>query len=300
MNASFIVLLKGMCMGAADVVPGVSGGTMALILGIYERLLRAIRNFDVRFIRLLLAWRIGDAAVHVDFGFLAALGAGIVGAIMFFTRVISLPALITTYPEMVYGLFFGLVVASIMVLMLGQRPLRIAKLAWVILGTVLGLTLVNLVPLQTPTASWFIALCGAVAISAMILPGISGSFILLILQKYAYVFDAIGRLDFSVIVPFGFGCACGLLLFSRFLSWLLKRFHEATLLTIIGVLIGSLWVIWPFQQRVYETIRGKQRLLQSTPTLPQEWDFSVLGPIALAVTGAVLVIAIHSFASRRR
>jgi putative membrane protein len=184
--------------------------------------------------------------------------------------------------------------------MLGQRPLRIAKLAWMTLGAVLGLTLVNLIPLQTPTASWFIALCGAVAISAMILPGISGSFILLILQKYAYVFNAIGRLDYSVIVPFAFGCACGLLLFSRFLSWLLKRFHEATLLTIIGVLIGSLWVIWPFQQRVYETIRGKQRLLQSTPILPQDWDFSVLGPISLAVTGAVLVIAIHSFASRRR
>ena len=91
-----------------------------------------------------------------------------------------------------------------------------------------------------------------------------------------------------------------MLLFSRFLSWLLKRFHEATLLTIIGVLIGSLWVIWPFQQRVYETIRGKQRLLQSTPVLPQEWDVSVLGPISLAVAGAVLVIAIHAFASRHR
>jgi putative membrane protein len=133
----------------------------------------------------------------------------------------------------------------------------------------------------------------------MILPGISGSFMLLILQKYAYVFDALGRLDFAVLVPFAFGCGCGLLVFSRFLSWLLKRFHEASLLTIIGVLIGSLWVIWPFQHRIYETIRDKQRLVHSSPTLPQDWDLNVLGVFLLALGGAALVICIHSLASRQ-
>ena len=286
-------------MGAADVVPGVSGGTMALILGIYERLLLAIRNFDLQFLRLLVHGRIVDAARHVDLGFLAALGTGIVCAILFFTRIVAIPTLLTTHPEMVYGLFFGLLLASIVVLIQEQRPFNFAKLAWVVLGAMLGLTLVNLVPLETPTDTWFIILCGAVAISAMILPGISGSFILLILQKYSYVFDAVGRLDFSIIAPFVFGCACGLLLFSRFLNWLLKRFHEATLPSIIGVLIGSLWVIWPFQQRVYETIRGKQRLLHSTPTFPQDWDISVLGVGSLALIGAALVIAIHFFASRQ-
>ncbi|MGY8796073.1 MAG: undecaprenyl phosphate translocase family protein, partial [Woeseiales bacterium] len=124
--------------------------------------------------------------------------------------------------------------------------------------------------------------------------------ILLILQKYAFVFDAIGRLDFSVIAPFAFGCGCGLLVFSRFLSWLLRRFNEATMLTIIGVLIGSLWVIWPFQHRVYETIRGKQRLIHSSPNLPQDWDLNVLSAFVLAVAGVALVITIHSFASRQR
>jgi putative membrane protein len=298
MNASFLVFLKGICMGAADVVPGVSGGTMALILGIYQRLLLAIRNFDQHLLSLLFRRRIADAARHIDFGFLCALGAGIVCAILFFTRVVPLPTLIHTHPELIYGLFFGLVVASIIVLVLEQRPLRISKLCWIALGLVLGLTLVNLIPQQTPTASWFIVLCGAVAISAMILPGISGSFILLILQKYAYIFDALGRFDFSIIIPFAFGCGCGLMLFSRFLSWLLRRFHDPTLLTIIGVLIGSLWVIWPFQHRVYEVIRGKQRLLNSTPTLPQDWDINVIGALLLATIGAVAVIAIHRYASR--
>lgn len=300
MKQSIGVLLKGMCMGAADVVPGVSGGTMALILGIYERLLLAIKHFDFEFIRLLFSARIADAARHIDLGFLAPLGMGIACAILFFTRIVSLPTLITTHPELIYGLFFGLVAASIALLLIQQAPLRLRKFSFIVFGAALGLVLVNLVPQQTPTASWFIALCGAIAISAMILPGISGSFILLILQKYAYVFDALGRFDFSVIVPFAFGCGCGLLVFSRFLSWLLRRFNEATLLTIIGVLIGSLWVIWPFQHRVYESIRGKQRLVHSSPNLPQDWDLNVLGAFVLAVAGAALVFTIHSFASRQR
>jgi putative membrane protein len=300
MKQSIGVLLKGMCMGAADVVPGVSGGTMALILGIYERLLLAIKHFDFEFIRLLFSARIADAARHIDLGFLAPLGMGIACAILFFTRIVSLPTLITTHPELIYGLFFGLVAASIALLLIQQAPLRLRKFSFIVFGAALGLVLVNLVPQQTPTASWFIALCGAIAISAMILPGISGSFILLILQKYAYVFDALGRLDFSVIVPFAFGCGCGLLVFSRFLSWLLRRFNEATLLTIIGVLIGSLWVIWPFQHRVYESVRGKQRLVHSSPNLPQDWDMNVLGTLVLVVIGVALVLTIHAFAARQR
>jgi putative membrane protein len=132
----------------------------------------------------------------------------------------------------------------------------------------------------------------------MILPGISGSFILLILQKYAYVFDAIGRLDMSVIVPFILGCGCGLALFSRFLTWLLRRFHDATMLTIVGVLVGSLWVIWPFQDRSYVIVRGKQRLVHSIPVLPDQVDGTVLGAAALAAAGTLLVIALHVFSKR--
>lgn len=287
-------------MGAADVVPGVSGGTMALILGIYERLLSAIRRFDLQLLRLLFAKRVNDATSHVDLRFLLILGSGIACALMFFTRIIPLPSLILTHPEMIYALFFGLLIASIVILVRQQKPLRIGKLMWIAFGVALGLLVVNLVPQQTPTASWFIFLCGAVAICAMILPGISGSFILLILQKYAYVFDAIGRLDFSVIAPFALGCGCGLLLFSHFLGWLLKRFHEATLLTIIGVLIGSLWVIWPFQERVYETIRGKQRLLHSSPIVPSDLDWNLLVACALALFGVVAVLSIHKLSARAK
>ncbi len=293
-------LLKGMCMGAADVVPGVSGGTMALILGIYGRLLTAIRRVDLEFAGLLARWRPAEAARRIDLPFLLAVGAGIFAALMFFTRVVPLPRLIITHPELVYGLFFGLITASIVVLLKDRRPLSAWRVAWIVLGTLVGLAIVNLVPVDTPTAAWFIFLCGALAISAMILPGVSGSFILLVLQKYAYVFDAVGRLDLAVLVPFGLGCACGLALFSRFLSWLLDRFHDATLLTIIGILTGSLWTIWPFQERVYVLVRGKERLLRSLPALPEQWDATVLGAALLAVAGAAAVLALDAFARRRR
>ncbi len=295
-----VAMLKGMCMGAADVVPGVSGGTMALILGIYGRLLTAIRRVDLEFASLLARWRPAEAARRIDLPFLLAVGAGIFAALMFFTRVVPLPRLIITHPELVYGLFFGLITASIVVLLKDRRPLSAWRVAWIVLGTLVGLAIVNLVPVDTPTAAWFIFLCGALAISAMILPGVSGSFILLVLQKYAYVFDAVGRLDLAVLVPFGLGCACGLALFSRFLSWLLDRFHDATLLTIIGILTGSLWTIWPFQERVYVLVRGKERLLRSLPALPEQWDATVLGAALLAVAGAAAVLALDAFARRRR
>jgi len=287
-------------MGTADVVPGVSGGTMALILGIYERLLDAIRHVDPHFARLLLRGRIRAAAAHADLPFLFLLGCGIFTALMFFTRVVSLPRLIVEQPELVYGLFFGLIVASIGVLLARLRPLGRSSPAWMLTGVALGLAIVNLVPMETPTASWFIFLCGALAICAMILPGVSGSFILLVLQKYAYVFDALGRLDLSVIVPFALGCATGLAAFSRVLAWLLGRFHDVTLLVIVGVLTGSLWSIWPFQDRVYAVVRGKQRLVGSAPTLPEAMDATAWAALALALAGMLAVAALHRLTTRRQ
>ena len=299
-RALLATVLKGMCMGTADVVPGVSGGTMALILGIYERLLTAIRSFDLVFLRLLARVRLRAAAEHVDLVFLLALATGIVAALMFFTRVVSMPDLIRDHPQLVYGLFFGLIVASVVVLLHEHHPFeRPVRLVFIALGTALGLAVVNLVPVQTPTATWFIVLCGALAISAMILPGVSGSFILLVLQKYAYIFDALGRLDLGVILPFAAGCALGLAAFSRVLVWLLARFHERTLLLIVGVLVGSLWSIWPFQERVIAVVRGKERVMGTTPVLPQQWDVEAWGAVALALVGAAAVIALHRVALAR-
>ena len=194
-------------MGAADVVPGVSGGTMALILGIYQRLLEAIRAFDTTLLRLIAARRFRDAAEHADILFVIPLGAGILAAVLFFTRVISLPQMVREIPEQIYSLFFGLILGSIVVLLRGLAPMRWRDLTSLVVGTLLGLTIVNVVPVETPVDAWFIFLSGALAICAMILPGISGSFILLLLRKYEHVFEAIGNFDFAIIVPFALGAA---------------------------------------------------------------------------------------------
>lgn len=296
MRSSLLIFVKGLCMGAADVVPGVSGGTMALILGIYQRLLEAIRAFDVKLLRLLAAGRFSDAAAHVDLAFLIALGAGIFTAVLFFTRVVSLPQLLREHPEPIYALFFGLIIGSIVVLLRVLGPMRVRDMTCLAAGTLLGLAIVNVVPFETPEDPWFIFVSGALAICAMILPGISGSFILLILRKYEHVFDAIGHFDFAVIVPFALGAATGLALFSRLLVWLLRHHYRIALTTIVGMLMGSLWLLWPFQSRSYELIRGKQQLVFSTPMWPAELGTGETLAIGLCVMGIITVVIVDRLA----
>jgi putative membrane protein len=285
-------------MGSADIVPGVSGGTMALILGIYERLLNAIRSFDRAWLEDLLSLRIRDAFARNDLGFLFPLLVGIVGAVLFFTRVIPLPALILTHPELVYGLFFGLILASIVILMGEVDRYGAGEVFTTLAGVLIGLAIVNLVPMATPNALWFIFLCGIVAISAMLLPGISGSFILLILGKYAYIIEALGTLNLPVLVTFAAGAATGLVIFSRAIVWLLARYHQFTLLLIKGILIGSLWMIWPFQSRNYEIVHGKQKLIGSSPVWPDVFDTTVAASLACLLAGFVVVMVIHYLAGR--
>ena len=293
-------MLKGFCMGSADIIPGVSGGTMALILGIYERLLKAISSFNRIWLKNLFHLRLAEAFARNDLLFLAPLAAGIVLALLFFTRIVPLPTLIITQPEMIYGLFFGLIVASIIILMGEVERYGPREILITIAGVLLGFTVVNLVPVETPTAAWFIFLCGFVAISAMLLPGISGSFILLILGKYAYIINALGEFNTVVILAFGAGALTGLVVFSRTIVWLLKHFHQATLLVIKGILIGSLWMIWPFQERILETVRGKEKLVGSSPVWPDVFNSTVMISVLFMVAGFILVMVINRLSARKQ
>ncbi len=284
-------------MGAADVVPGVSGGTVALIFGIYIRLIDAIKSFDLVWIKGLVKFNFKVILHRPHFTFLIPLFLGIVTAILFFTRIVSLPVLIRTHPEIIYALFFGLILGSAIVLMKKIGSLKLKIFRFVILGIACGHLIFNIVPMETPNSSWFIFLSGVIAISAMILPGISGSFILLILKKYAYIFNAIGHFNFSVIIPFVMGMVAGLVLFSRVLSWLLKTWYQETLSTIIGLLVASLWVIWPFQERAYTLIRGEEQLFESNPYLPQQINEDVTIAIAMMIFGLLLVLILNHYSS---
>ena len=283
-------------MGTADVIPGVSGGTMAFILGIYPDLVRAIRSFDYLWLKSLLTLDGQSMFGRPHFGFLLPLLTGIFCALMFFTRVIPLPELLIEYPEQIYGLFFGLITGSIIVMFQDMRSLDLKAALPLMVGIILGALVFNMVPTATPEAAWFIFLSGALAICAMILPGISGSFILLILNKYAYIFNAIGYFKIGILLPFALGAITGLAVFSRILHYLLRRFYRNTVLFIIGMLLASLWVIWPFQNRIYETIAGKPRLLESIPYFPVAYDVQVISASILMVIGFIIVFMLNRFA----
>ena len=269
------LIAKGFLMGSADIVPGVSGGTMALITGIYERLIDAIKSVNTQLLGHLLRFRIVSIFSILHWKFLLLLFTGIGTAIIFFTRIVPLQVYMFTHPEIVYGLFFGLIVGSIVLLVQDAAPPAWKPVHFLplLIGAAIGFWIVTLVPTETSESRAFVFLSGAIAICAMILPGISGSYLLLILNKYDYILQQLGNLG-SVetveailnLTPFALGALTGLALFTRFISWLLQRNYTTTMLVLIGFLIGSLYVIWPFQEREFkETVRETQVLPYSDP-----------------------------------
>ncbi len=288
------LLAKGFCIGSADVVPGVSGGTIAFILGIYPQLINAIGSFDKKWVQMLIALDGQGMIKRPHFAFLIPIGIGAFAAVLFFTRILSLPALIQDYPEFIYSLFFGLILGSIVVLFQQLDRHRLLKHGLLLLlGLLFGGFVVTLVPTSTPDDSWFIFLCGVIAISATILPGISGSFILLMLKKYAYIFDAIGHFQFAIILPFALGIVTGLVLFSRILSYLFKQFYQQTMFFIIGLLMSSLYAIWPFQIRAYGIVRQKERLLAATPYFPNTLDHQLIYSLSIMITGFIFMLLLN-------
>ncbi|MDZ4368833.1 MAG: DUF368 domain-containing protein [Afipia sp.] len=281
-------ILRGMCIGTADLVPGVSGGTMALILGVYKRLIAAIAHVDMAFLRHLWQREIAVAMRRIDFFFLLPLGIGAILAIVIFTRIVPLSVLVTEFPEAMFGFFFGLIAASIVGLLSHVGTGSRLHWAWLVIGVAFGLAVSILVPVRTPDDIWFIFLCGMIAIAAMLVPGISGSFVLLILGKYTDTIDALGRLDFSFLVPLAAGIVAGALAFSRAISWLLTHYQRQTMLTVIGVLAGSLLAVWPFKEREYALIDEKMRLVASHPYFPAQFDGGVAFGLASMVVGALL------------
>ncbi len=265
------LLLKGFLMGSADIVPGVSGGTMALIVGIYTRLINAIKSFDVQFAKRLLTFKFREALQSVDWRFMVVLLAGIFSAVLFFTKVVPLQIYMFTDPELIFGLFFGLIVGSIVILIKAIEQFNWIHGLMILIGALIGFWVVTLVPADMPDSPLYIFASGSVAICAMILPGISGSYILLILRKYDFVLSQVGKLGTAdttsgllALLPFVLGAVVGLALFSRLLSWLLNRYEAKTLAVLIGFLIGSLYVIWPYQDRTYKEIVSERQVIEYT------------------------------------
>lgn len=287
-------------MGAADVVPGVSGGTMAFILGIYDELINSIRSFDLRGLRLLVRLKMRQLSEHVSWEFLLALGTGILIAIFSLARVLSW--LLENRPVLVWSFFLGLILAS--AFSVSRRIEAWRPCTWLCLGAgVIGTYfLVGIMPVSTPDTPWFLFLCGAVAICAMILPGISGSFVLVLLGKYKYVLDAVNNRDIIVLAVTAAGACVGIIVFSRILGWLLKKHHDLMVAILTGLMLGSLRKVWPFKKTIENItdMHGKIISVVQSNVMPPEWSTEVSYAVLLAVLGLTVVFFMDNMGADKK
>lgn len=295
-----LLVLRGMAMGAADVVPGVSGGTIAFITGIYDELLHSLKSIRPYTVVILKREGLAAAWQSINGTFLLCVFAGILISLKTFAALISLG--LENYPVLVWAFFFGLVVASIYYF--AKQQTGWGWRHW--LACLLGAAFVYLLSIATPAqlpGTWWILFCGGfVAICAMILPGVSGSFLLLLVGLYPEFLRAINTMDLVALGSFGLGCVAGLLVFSRFLSWLLDYYHKVTLAALIGFLVGSLNVIWPWKQTLVTTIdrHGEVIPLVQQNVLPGQYSQEPLLMFALlcAALGAFLVLIAEYFSDK--
>lgn len=293
-----VLYLKAFCMGIADLIPGVSGGTIAFITGIYEGLLDAVGSVNKESISAILKLDFKKALSIIHVRFLIPLVFGMLSAIFLLARLMHY--LITSHPIPTWATFFGLIAASIIVIFRQlENPKEISNIISMVIGAIFAYIMVSLIPVDTPSEPWFIYLCGIIGISAMILPGLSGSFLLLILGKYEFITGAVKAPfvegNFAILLTFVAGSLTGVAGFSRVLNWFLKHYHSQTMAFLTGILIGSMKKVWPWKE-ILETkvIRGKTRVLRDANILPDSFDSQVLLAFALCIVGFVVVLWMES------
>ncbi|MCR9202279.1 MAG: DUF368 domain-containing protein [Planctomycetaceae bacterium] len=290
----------GFLMGAADTVPGVSGGTVALILGVYQRLVTAISQCNAEFARLLLQRRWKDAADHIDVKFVLALGTGILSGVAGLVSLMNY--LLTNQMSLTFATFTGMILASSLLVSRRITRWQIQHYGMLLLGMLFALWLVTLPALKNPPDTlWYMFLCGMIGITAMILPGISGAFILLLMNRYTMITESIrdtlkGNLSLDVIASLGIfaaGCLVGLLSFSRVLRWLLSKHHDGTMAVLCGFMLGSLYKLWPFQQDTTpDIVKFKQKVF--VHYLPNSVDGHLLAVFSLCAVGVAVVLVLDA------
>lgn len=289
-----IVALKGFGMGAANVVPGVSGGTIALLTGIYSDIVGALNAVTEKETwKSLLHGRFREFWRLIKGDFLVALLVGVLLSVFSLAKLVTW--CLTYYPILTWAFFFGLILASAVVMVHGIKDFRGADLIPAVIGLALGLVICTMSPTKTTDNIWFIFLCGAISICAMILPGISGSFILLVMGKYHYIMQAITDLNWPVIIMFGVGCVVGILAFAKLLHWLLARWERPTMLVLLGFVFGSLVRVWPWYDG--EAVAAAQ-LLRTGSVSPL--DLQIPGAVIWCAVGIAAVVLFELLGSRKK
>jgi putative membrane protein len=298
-----LTFIKGMSMGAADVVPGVSGGSIALIAGIYQKLLDSIKSIDKTALGFLFKFQIRNLWEHINGSFLFTLFAGILTSIFSLSKLITY--LMGNHPIPLWSFFFGLIIISAVIILKDIKRWNFGVISALIIGTVAAYWITGLPPTTTPDAIWFTFVAGAIAICAMILPGISGSFLLLVMGQYERILGAVTDKNFLIIAVFGAGCVVGLLSFSRLISWLLKHYHAITIAVLSGFMLGSLNKIWPWKEILSYRMSssGEQKPFLTENIMPQHFlevtgqEPQVLYAILAFSFGILLVLGIERTAN---
>ena len=288
-----VLTLKGMAMGAADVVPGVSGGTIAFIAGIYDELINSIKSINMHSLKLLFTGNLAGFWKAVNGNFLFALRLGI--AISVFSLAKLITYLLVNEPVLVWSFFFGLVLASTWFVSKDIKGWNWRTVAGFVVGAAVAYYITVATPAETSTNLMFIFLCGAIAICAMILPGISGSFILVLLGKYFYVMEAVKTLDLVVLGVFAFGAALGITSFSRVLSYALRNFRNITLSVLSGFMLGSLNKVWPWKEVEKLVSDGHEVMIEHNVAPNTE----VAEAVVLMLIGFILVYVLEKISAKK-
>lgn len=286
------VAAKGFAMGAANVIPGVSGGTIALLTGIFNELIGALNALlTPKAWKLLFKGSFREFWEYIHGTFLLWLGAGVVASVFSLAKLMEY--VLSHHPVQTWAFFFGLILVSAVFMLADLKGKKAVDVLWLAIGAAMGAAICLLSPSTTPDAPWFIAICGAIAICTMILPGISGSFILVLLGKYDYIMGAVSNLDIPVLAVFAVGCVVGIVAFSKILHWLIAHFEKQTLLVLIGFTVGSLVKVWPWADKAAYQVANA---LTGCP----EGELHILSAVICALVAAASVIVLEVLAHRAK
>ncbi len=283
-------------MGAANVIPGVSGGTIALITGIFERLINAIKSFDIKAVRYIFSGHFRSFAVHTDLYFLISVGVGVLIAIFSLARLFEF--LFEHHPIFIWSYFFGLIMASVYFIGITVKKWNVPVIISFLTGTVIAIALSFLNPVQGNENFFYLILCGIAGVCSMILPGISGSFVLILMGNYHLIFiEAVNQLRLDILFPVSIGLIVGLIGFSHFLSWVFRKFRNQTIALLTGFILGSLIIIWPWKEQVFasnalgEIImkKGAPVVARYQPVMPESFSTEVMLAIVFIIFGIMSI-----------
>lgn len=282
-----LLFLKGMGMGAANVIPGVSGGTIALITGIFENLIDSIKSFDLKAIQLLLKFKIKDFIKHTNLFFLIAVLSGAMVSVFSLAKLLEF--LFDNYPIYVWSFFFGLILASVYFVGRTIEKWNLSVITTFIIGTGIAIALSTLSPATQNDSFLYLIICGIVAMCSMILPGLSGSFVLILLGNYELVMiKAVSNVDLRILFPVALGAGGGIIIFSHLLSWVYKKYKDQTISILTGFILGSLAILWPWKNVIYRHDEAGNVILKKGEALIQGYERFIPGTMTVEVWVAII------------